>query len=129
MNKIEIENDVDVIEEYFYYFDKIYNTENSSVEYPLLCRQYKIIKTAYFKNIAIISPFTYRVVLKSILNLDAQLQIMTALLKNGVEEDVKSIDEKEILRCTLSDYKYYYLESFGFRLNDPAPHTILHFFS
>ncbi|HEM7699983.1 TPA: hypothetical protein U2K93_001645 [Enterococcus faecalis] len=127
MNKIEIENDA--LEEYFYHFDKIYNIKNFSIEYPLLCRQYKIIKTAYFKNIATISPFTYRAVLKSILNLDAQLQIMTSLLKCGIEDGVQNIDEKEILRCTLSDYQYYYLESFSYRLNDSPPHTILHFFS
>lgn len=112
-----------------FFFDNIYNNDDFLDEYPLLCRQYRIIKEACFNNIATINPLTYKVVLKSILNLDAQLQIMTSLLKCGIEDGVQNIDEKEILRCTLLDYQYYYLESFGYRLNDSPPHTILHFFS
>lgn len=63
-----------------------------------------------------------------ILNLDAQLQIMMDLLDccNYLGGNAR-IFEEEILQCSSSNYRFYYLERFGCRLNDKKPHTILHF--
>ncbi|EAF2586299.1 hypothetical protein E0F18_03110 [Listeria monocytogenes] len=117
----------DLLNEYFNYFDKIFFSRKLT-KYPLIYARYKTLKQEYNQLIEEVSPTNFLTTMSLILDLDAQLQIMMDLLEccNYLGENVL-MSEEEILQCSSSDYRFYYLEQFGYRLNDKKPHTILHF--
>ncbi|GEU13456.1 hypothetical protein QuyetLC_24510 [Bacillus anthracis] len=118
-----------LLNEYFNYFDQIILSLDVN-EYPLIQERYKIIKNEYNQLLEEVCPTNFLNTMGTILNLDAQLQIMVSLLSySHCQFGSGQSGDNEILRCSLSDYKSYYLESFGYRINDKIPHTILHFFS
>ncbi|MBO0474730.1 hypothetical protein IGL98_001256 [Enterococcus sp. DIV0840] len=117
----------DLLNEYFNYFDKIFFSRKLT-KYPLIYARYKTLKQEYNQLIEEVSPTNFLTTMSLILDLDAQLQIIMDLLDccNYLGENVL-MSEEEILQCSSSDYRFYYLEQFGYRLNDKKPHTILHF--
>ncbi|HBI1968696.1 TPA: hypothetical protein I0H54_RS06145 [Enterococcus faecalis] len=119
--------EIDLLKQYFNYFDKIF-TSKKITDYPLIYTKYSNLKQEYSQSIESVNPTNFLTTMSFILNLDAQLQIMMELLDsdNYLGENTR-ISEEEILQCASSDYKFYYLEEFGYRLNDTKPHTILHF--
>ncbi|EAA0094066.1 hypothetical protein EIB90_12530, partial [Listeria innocua] len=118
---------IDLLNEYFNYFDKIFFSRKLT-KYPLIYARYKTLKQEYNQLIEEVSPTNFLTTMSLILDLDAQLQIIMDLLDccNYLGENVL-MSEEEILQCSSSDYRFYYLEQFGYRLNDKKPHTILHF--
>ncbi|EAD4137641.1 hypothetical protein LL198_000871 [Listeria innocua] len=119
--------EIDLLNEYFNYFDKIFFSRKLT-KYPLIYARYKTLKQEYNQLIEEVSPTNFLTTMSLILDLDAQLQIIMDLLDccNYLGENVL-MSEEEILQCSSSDYRFYYLEQFGYRLNDKKPHTILHF--
>ncbi|EDN7802716.1 hypothetical protein V8429_002850 [Listeria monocytogenes] len=117
----------DLLNEYFSYFDKIFLSKKLT-ECSLIYSKYKTLKQEYNQLIKDVNSANFLTTLSFILDLDAQLQIMMDLLAscNYLGENTP-MSEEEILMCLSSDYKFYYLEQFGYRLNDKKPHTILHF--
>ncbi|HBG9314848.1 TPA: hypothetical protein KRT09_000890 [Listeria monocytogenes] len=117
----------DLLNEYFSYFDKIFLSKKLT-ECSLIYSKYKTLKQEYNQLIKDVNSANFLTTLSFILDLDAQLQIMMDLLVscNYLGENTP-MSEEEILMCLSSDYKFYYLEQFGYRLNDKKPHTILHF--
>lgn len=117
----------DLLNEYFSYFDKIFLSKELT-ECSLIYSKYKTLKQEYNQLIKDVNSANFLTTLSFILDLDAQLQIMMDLLAscNYLGENTP-MSEEEILKCSSSDYKFYYLEQFGYRLNDKKPHTILHF--
>lgn len=118
----------DLLNEYFNYYDEIFQSIKF-FEYPLIYAKYQNIRQEYTEVINEVNQHNFLSTMGCILDLDAKLQILIELLVYYKSEDEKErCDEEEILKCSSSDYKFYYLEQFGYRLNDKKPHTILHFF-
>ncbi|EOJ58826.1 hypothetical protein AAH972_05760 [Enterococcus faecalis] len=119
--------EIDLLKQYLEHFDKVFSS-GKFAEYTLIYARYKTLKQEYNQLIEEVSPTNFLTTMSLILDLDAQLQIMMDLLAscNYLGENTP-MSEEEILKCSSSDYKFYYLEQFGYRLNDKKPHTILHF--
>ncbi|MEG7767953.1 hypothetical protein U2086_07785 [Listeria monocytogenes] len=119
--------EIDLLNDYFSYFDKIFFSKKLT-KCSLIYAKYKTLKQEYNRLIKNVNSTNFLTTLSFILDLDAQLQIMMELLAscNYLCENTL-MSEEEILMCSSSDYKFYYLEQFGYRLNDKKPHTILHF--
>lgn len=116
-----------MLNEYFRYFDKIFLSVKLT-ECSLIYSKYQALKQEYNQLIKNVNSANFLTTMSFILDLDAQLQIMMDLLDccNYLGDNVL-MSEEEILQCSSSDYRFYYLEQFGYRLNDKKPHTILHF--
>lgn len=108
-----------VLNEYFYYFDEYFTKEckgNNSIK-----KRYQEIKAKMNKAIEVVKPSNFCQVLREVLDLDAQLQIMISL----VETDLIN-DEKELLDMVEQDYIYYYKEVFNYRIDALPPNTLIH---
>lgn len=119
--------EIDLLNEYFRYFDKIFLSKKIT-ECSLIYSKYQALKQEYNQLIKNVNSANFLTTMSFILDLDAQLQIMMELFTscNYLGENTL-MSEEEILKCSSSDYEFYYLEQFGYRLNDKKPHTILHF--
>lgn len=117
----------DLLNKYFNYYDEIFQSIKF-FEYPLIYAKYKNIRHEFTEVIGEVNQNNFLATMKCILDLDAKLQILIELLVYyRIQDGKERCNEEEILQCASSDYKFYYLEQFGYRLNDKKPHTILHF--
>ncbi|EJM6036344.1 hypothetical protein NOQ67_002659 [Enterococcus faecalis] len=93
-------------------------------QHKLILEAYLKIKHGFHTELQHVDSTNFFKVMKKVLELDAQLQILVAYLNY----DFKTlVSEEEIVQITFQDYQTYYKELLVDRLDEPTPHTILTF--
>lgn len=112
---------------YFAYFDSLYSVAIEE-KYSKIYTEYLLIREEYYQ-LATKPHLDWFIQMHQILQIDARLQILTDLLKIELKypdcEDV--FNESDIIEISRNDAKNYYKEVCGIRLNEPVPHSLLHF--
>ncbi|MGI8170474.1 DUF7006 family protein [Enterococcus lactis] len=112
-------NSKEIFNIYFSYYDFVFNDKHRNQR--LISEKYYEIKNNMKNIIEEVNKNNFLQIMREVLDLDAQLQIMITLI-----EPHMLFDEKQVLELVSSDYIYYYKEIFDHGFNKHSPRTILH---
>ncbi|EOB3457205.1 hypothetical protein ACIJDO_002382 [Enterococcus hirae] len=98
-------------ENYFGFYEKIYNDKELSKQYPLVVKEIQNICQIINSKIEEINSDNFFEVHAEILGYDSRLQIILSLLpKSSTEKLSYSLTEKEIIDFSQKDYRYFFNE-------------------